>query len=148
MDPIFIFQCLNPDSRNIFASSNSFSRLPPNIRRMGMAFNSRLLTFGLRVRRYFHNGTDSRCVYRSSNAISRQDFAEWLPYRTVLNWIEKWRGSFHSNLRTLSKRYPKLAHKLSRVSPVIIGAIDATRPIRPCSSRKLSNTVLYQSLHH
>ena len=146
-EPILIFQCLNPASRNDLASAISFSGDPPSIRNKGISVSSNGLAPVFKERRYFHKEMERFCVYKSSNAISRQDFADGLPYKMASQDLQKRLGSLHSMRRALSTKYFRLANKLSRLSPVIRGATDASpQPWRPSSSVRQSSTVLASTI--
>ena len=94
------------------------------------------------LRRYRHKGMERSCVYKSNKDISRQDFADALAYKIRLKTLVNSAGSLQSIGNAYSTKYLMLATRLSRLSPVIKGATEASpQPCRPLSSVRHSNTV-------
>ena len=142
-DPILIFQCLNPWARYSLASATSFSGEPPSIRNNGMGSGSARWERLLSARKYFHKGMDLLFVKRSNKAISTQDLAEALPYKMLEKTPANSFGSPQSQDLAPSAKYFTLPKRLSKVSPVMSGATEASpQPSRPSSSVKQRRTVL------
>jgi len=71
-----------------------------------------------------------------------QDFAELFAYKILLNCVAKSSGLFQTKFLTLLDKYLTLATKLSRVSPVMSGATEASpQPNRPELSSSCKITV-------
>jgi len=146
-EPILIFQCLNPSSRNALASLNSLSSEPPSMRNKGIATGAVSSMAAFSPRKYRQSGIEASCVYRSNKAISKQDLADALEYKTRLNISAKRSGLPQSSPSDSSTKYLILASKLSNVSPVIRGATDASpQPCLPCSSVRQSKIVLASTM--